>query len=195
MPTRSLISVQGPFAVAHGRPGRFALVTLDAPSRVVANNPALSAEQHPTRARRPAAGGSSHCPALKRFSVGDEPGRTAKQHPQEAESPRAEQPSPSKLSPRPARSSRTALASPSTPCPALQRAPRRRLCHGGGTGWPRLLVGPATAVRHRSCYGGGTGPRDHDGTRCLSACGATTVLTLRGRWGDPADLICPCGHQ
>lgn len=79
MPTRSLISVQGPFAVAHGRPGRFAPVTLDAPSRVVANNPALSAEQHPTCARRPTAGGSSHCPALKRFSVSDEPGRGAPQ--------------------------------------------------------------------------------------------------------------------
>ncbi|WP_331763904.1 hypothetical protein [Streptomyces cyaneofuscatus] len=27
------------------------------------------------------------------------------------------------------------------------------------------------------------------------ACGTTTGLAFRGRWGDPADLICPCGHR
>ncbi|RZF06958.1 hypothetical protein C0R05_18905 [Streptomyces albidoflavus] len=32
-------------------------------------------------------------------------------------------------------------------------------------------------------------------TIACPVCGTTADLSLRGRWGDPAELLCPCGHQ
>lgn len=32
-------------------------------------------------------------------------------------------------------------------------------------------------------------------TIACPVCATTADLSLRGRWGDPAELLCPCGHQ